>query len=290
MPQTKKLKYDNLIYQVFTRKCKNPFMVSIAGGSATGKTTHVTRELFNLFTTKKLQPVIINQDNFQIGRPFVNTHQSRYKWDDPDNFDLKLCHYTLKKLIDTHVCLLPIFDLKQTCRIGTKLVKIQSNKNVILFEGLYSFFDENLLELANFRIFVQAHFYARMIRRIFRFIYDFDLPQFDVAVKQMVLKVELANKEQVSRQRTKADLIITSPYSFTQTLNHYQLKSRIIFAPPLGVEIYRIEPEENLQILITLHHQQHYFNLTYKNINYYQAKISYDVVRALSQIDPYSFD
>lgn len=281
---------DRLVSDILNLKQNKPLLISIAGGSATGKTSVVSKRLFNLFTKiPSVNPLIINQDDFQIGRPFVNSHKSKYKWDDPRNFDLPTCTTALKELIETNKTTIPIFSVHETQRVGSQPLEVNSN-SVIIFEGLYTFLEDELSDMADYKIFVQSHFYARLLRRIFRFVYELKIPDFDVALRQMILKVQLANKEQVSLQRRKSNLMIHTPYSFTETFERFDLKNKQPFEHPAEQKVISFQLETELEVQITLGKENSYFNLIYKNENYYRTLIGDEVIKALSETDPYSFD
>lgn len=281
---------DQLVSDILNLKQNKPLLISVAGGSATGKTSVVSKRLLNLFTkVSSVDPLIINQDNFQIGRPFVNSHESKYKWDDPRNFDLPTCTTALKELIKTNNTTIPIFSVHKTQRVGSQPLKINPN-SIIIFEGLYTFLEDELSNMADYKIFVQSHFYARLLRRIFRFVYELKIPDFDVALRQMVLKVQLANKEQVSSQRRRSDLVIHTPYSFIETFERFNLKNKQPFKHQVEQKVISFQFEPELEVQITLGKENSYFNLIYKNKNYYRAPVEDEVIKVLSETDPYSFD
>lgn len=268
----------------------NPILISIAGGSATGKTSLVAKEMLSkIKKNTNFNSQIINQDNFQIGRPFVDNHKTKYKWDDPKNFDLEMCNKSISELLSTYKTKIPIFSVKNTRRTGFQSIKINSN-SLLIFEGLYTFYNESLINLADYKIYVQSYFYARLLRRIFRFIYELNIPNYDVALKQMVLKVQLANREQVSQQKQLADLVITTPYSFTETYNRFNLNSKQTFDFPEKNILWRKSPEKKIELIINNHKKKLRFNVCYNNKNYYTALISEKVFKVLNEIDLYSYD
>lgn len=282
---------DTLISNILKQKQQHrPLLISIAGGSSTGKTTLVSQELFTLLRkVPGIKPLLLSQDNFQIGRPFVDSHGSKYKWDDPRNFDLPACTVALKELINTNKTTIPIFSVRETRRTGSQFLESTAS-SVIIFEGLYTFFEDELAKMADYKIFVQSYFYARLLRRIFRFIYELKIPSFDIALRQMLLKVQLANKEQVSMQRKKSNLIIHTPYSFAETFERFDLENKQIFSQPMEQEVYFFELEPELGVKITLGEKSTYFNLIYKNKNFYRAAIGEEEINILNETDPYSFD
>lgn len=281
---------QNLINKILEQQHQKPLLISIAGSSASGKTSLISPKVFQLIKkNSQLTPIIINQDNFQLGKAFSQNNTSQYKFDDPKNFDLPGCYQRLTELLTKQKSQLPNFSFQLCKRTDSQTISIKTN-TVLIFEGLYAFYDNNLAELANYKIFVQAKFYARLIRRIFRNIYELKRPLTSRALEQIVLEVQPANKNLVSSQQNSADLVIATPYSFLETQQLFNLEKQNPFITPSGNTLWQVEPEPQLSLLIIKTPQKTLsFNLTFAGKNYYQVETSEAVLQALQQLDPHSY-
>lgn len=277
----------NFLDHLLTSQKNQPLLISIAGSSAVGKTSVVSQQLTHLIEQhSQLQPVILNQDNFQLGKTFSKTNNSPYRFDDPGNFDLPACYQVLSDLLHQQPSQIPQFSFQENQRISSQVLQLSAN-SVLIFEGLYAFYNQALAEIADYKIFVQAPFYARLLRRIFRFIYKLKIktPDLARALEQMVLEVQPANQSLVSLQKKVADLIITSSYNFEETFNNFNLAQKTIFTTPTGETLWSIKPEPNLELnLIKTPHSQIYFNVLFQGQNFYSTATSEAVAQNLSQI------
>ena len=141
-----------------------PFVIGVAGGTASGKTT-VCSEIIQRLSNQRV--VIIAQDSFYRGLTKEEEENvSEYNFDHPDAFDKKAlleCIHLLKKRETVHI---PIYDFKTHQRSSeTKLV---NPGEVVIIEGILVLHIEEIRKELNMKIFVDTDDDVRLARRIQR--------------------------------------------------------------------------------------------------------------------------
>ena len=180
-----------------------PFVVAIAGGSASGKTT-----LAQLLTKLLPNATLFSQDSFQLGQDFAERKTSPYKWDDPKNFCLDQCAVALADLKRGETVVIPAFDVVTNQRSGTEHI---TPSNHIIWEGIYALGSGDIRRSVDLSVFIDAPFLVRFIRRIGRFFATRDIAQIDdlsTPARQMLTFVWAAEKDFVLKQRETADFYI----------------------------------------------------------------------------------
>ena len=140
------------------------YIISICGGSGSGKTT---------FTDKVRQVVgeeisVVHMDSYYLPSlpKELRTSNGRPNFDHPDAFDWKLLVNHLKSLKKGKAIQSPIYDFKKNSRFKkTKLIK---PSKVILFEGIFSLYDEQIRKMSDIMAFLHVDSDIRFIRRLHR--------------------------------------------------------------------------------------------------------------------------
>lgn len=179
-----------------------PLIVGIAGGSASGKTTvaaNINRQLGDQHA------VLFSQDLFQFGSEFVGHKTSLYKWDDPKNFDLESNQLALNNLRASRSASVPSFDLLTNNRRGTTLI---DPRKVIVWEGIYALLTPEIRSVIDLKVFIDAPYVLRLLRRISRFLSRDSIDDIGVPVRHMLTFVLSADKDFVSPQKNYADLVV----------------------------------------------------------------------------------
>lgn len=138
------------------------FVIGVAGGSGSGKTT-VTRRVIE---TLGGGVAVINQDNYyrdQSHMPFVERLATNY--DHPAAFDWELLRRDLAALMAGETIQMPEYDFTQHTRAAST---ISVKGSVIVLEGFFALYDEALRNLMNLKVFVDADADVRFIRRLQR--------------------------------------------------------------------------------------------------------------------------
>lgn len=262
-------------------KKNSPLMVAIAGGSCTGKST-ISRAIMAEFGNLAS---IVHLDDFQLGEDF-QFKDSPYRWDDPRNFDPDFALSSIVELSKGAAVEIPKFDLVLNKRVGNQ--KILPTPIVIL-DGLYPLM-EQFLPFMDIRVYVEAQYYARFFRRIFRFTNEVDKELGSVPVKHMLTSVHRAHHRYVVGQRTVANYILSNPYSFNlETAQKYKLSEardghRLIRIAGL------VQLPDNTEFIVGLDNHDHLTSVvTWAGKEVFRASIDESIARLISQVDWYSW-
>ncbi|KAF6161438.1 hypothetical protein GIB67_009317 [Kingdonia uniflora] len=144
---------------------KQPFVIGVSGGTASGKTTVCDMIIQQLHDHRV---VLVNQDSFYRGLTAEESeHVHEYNFDHPDAFDteqLLECVGQLKSGQSVHV---PIYDFKNHQRCSETFRQVNVS-DVIILEGILVFHDQRVRNLMNMKIFVDTDADVRLARRIRR--------------------------------------------------------------------------------------------------------------------------
>ncbi|XP_047978870.1 uridine/cytidine kinase UKL1, chloroplastic-like [Salvia hispanica] len=144
---------------------KQPFVIGVSGGTASGKTTVCDMIIQQLHDHRV---VLVNQDSFYRGlTPEELECVHEYNFDHPDAFDteqLLECVGKLKLGQPVHV---PIYDFKTHQRCSESFRQVNAS-DVIILEGILVFHDQRVRNLMNMKIFVDTDADVRLARRIRR--------------------------------------------------------------------------------------------------------------------------
>lgn len=202
--------------KVLEKKKDGVLSIALAGGSCCGKSFYAPLLMSYL---KEERVAHLKQDEFQLGYNFPKRDESLYRWDDPENFDPEYAAQALETLSNGKDCEVPQFDLPENIRVGYETL---TAKEFLLFEGLYTL-HEQFLNKIDFGIYFEVPFYARFLRRIFRFTREVKKDGAPRALEFMINRVYPAHELFVRPQKESADIVVTLNYSFQdETQSRYQ--------------------------------------------------------------------
>ncbi|EST07955.1 Phosphoribulokinase/uridine kinase [Kalmanozyma brasiliensis GHG001] len=143
------------------------YVVGIAGGSASGKTS-VAREIL-----KKLPNVpwvaIVSQDAYYKSltpEQHKLAHQEQYDFDHPDAFDYDILKQCIKDLRGGKSVEIPVYSFVQHQR--TSETNYLYGPAVLIVEGIFVLHDPEIRELLDLKVYVQADSDLMLARRIKR--------------------------------------------------------------------------------------------------------------------------
>jgi len=140
------------------------FIIGIAGGTGSGKTTVVKKLTERL---PKGEVVVLHQDSYYNDSSNVPVEErQKINFDHPNAFDWKLLEDHLHQLREGKAVEEPIYDYI-TCSRQAETVHIEP-KEVVILEGIMALRDEKLREEMDLKIFVDADADDRLIRVIKR--------------------------------------------------------------------------------------------------------------------------
>lgn len=180
-----------------------PFVIGVAGGTASGKTT-VCDQIVQRLNDQCV--VMLAQDSFYRGlTPEEKADVKNYNFDHPDAFDKDLILRTLQDLKARRVVEVPEYDFVTHARSAAS--HRVAPADVVIIEGILVLHMEELREVCNMRIFVDTDDDVRLARRIQR---DVAERGRDVAgvIEQYTRFVKPSFDSYVAPSRRHADVII----------------------------------------------------------------------------------
>ena len=189
-------------------------LISVAGGTASGKTT-VVNEISRNF--KKDEISIIYMDNYYKRRDDLSlVERQNINYDHPDAIDLDLLKHDLKELLNGNPINMPVYDFKNHNRSDeTILVK---PTRVIMLEGILALYDEEIRNLSNILLFVESEADIRFIRRLKR-----DMEErgrsLDGVINQYLSTVKPMFDAYVSPTKRYADIIIPNNTKYKMAID-----------------------------------------------------------------------
>ncbi|XP_050538474.1 uridine-cytidine kinase-like 1 isoform X2 [Daktulosphaira vitifoliae] len=143
-----------------------PFVIGVCGGSASGKTT-VARKIIESLDVPWV--VLLSMDSFYkvlTEEQHEKAARNEYNFDHPEAFDFELLTATLQRLKDGKKAEVPIYNFVTHSR-ETK-TKTMYGANVIIFEGILAFYNTDVLNMLDMKIFVDTDADIRLARRLKR--------------------------------------------------------------------------------------------------------------------------
>ena len=179
-------------------------MIGIAGGTGSGKSTFTNR-LKDYFGD---DVTVIYHDNYYRQRDDM-TYEERTKvnYDHPSALETELLIEHLKMLKEGQSIDCPIYDFTQHNR-SNKSYTIHPSK-IFLIEGILIFSDEQLRDLFDIKIFVEADADERILRRVVRDVKERGR-DIDNIMEQYLTTVKPMHALYVEPTKTTADIIINS--------------------------------------------------------------------------------
>jgi uridine kinase len=139
-------------------------LIGIAGGSGSGKTL-VARTIVRDLGSSRV--AIIDQDSYYRDLDDIPiADRDLRNFDHPDAFDNELLKQHVRELLEGKPIEQPIYDYTRHARL--KETKHVGDHVVIVLEGILIFVDEELRELMDIKLFIDADADIRLVRRIER--------------------------------------------------------------------------------------------------------------------------
>jgi len=181
------------------------YIIGITGGSASGKTTVSERIIQKLDVP---WVVLLSMDSFyKVLTP--EQHQlaeaNNYNFDHPDSFDVDLLIETLKKLKKGIAVDIPIYDFKTHSRL--KETRHIYGANIIVFEGIFSLYFEEVRKLMDLMLFIDTDSDIRLARRMRRDIAERGR-DIDGVLKQYIKFVKPSFEDFIQPSKKYADIIV----------------------------------------------------------------------------------
>lgn len=195
-----------------TKKKKSVFLISITGGSATGKSS-ILKELSDKFGD---QITIISQDDYY--KPIKFQHKDEkgiYNFDLPDAIDHVEFLNDLYKISTGETVERPEYTFNHPDKIPA--IKCFKPNMVIIVEGLFVLYKTEIERLVDFKVFISADEDICFERRRKRDIDERGIPE-DVFLHQWNYHVLPAYRKYVAKYKEESDFIIDNNNNYSKGL------------------------------------------------------------------------
>ena len=194
-------------------------LISIAGGTASGKTTVVSEIAKNF---KKNEISLVCMDNYYKRRDDLSLEErKKINYDHPDAIDMELLKNDVKDLLNGKEIKMPIYDFKNHNRSDE--FEVVKPSKVIILEGILALYDEEIRELSDLLIFVESEADIRFIRRLKRDIEERGRTV-DGVIEQYLKTVKPMFEAYVLPTKRYADIIIPNNTKYKMAIDVIKAK------------------------------------------------------------------
>ncbi len=180
-----------------------PFLIGVAGGSSSGKTT-ISERLAELSGEAHVSRIEL--DSYYLDRSDEPPEQRRaIDYDHPDAFDWTLLNDHLAALANGASVPVPIYDYAADNRSGE--VRIVEPARIVVVDGILVLYDRALRERFDLKIFVDTAADVRFIRRLTRDVEERGR-SVESVIDQYLETVKPAHERFIEPSKRYADVII----------------------------------------------------------------------------------
>ncbi|TKR62374.1 hypothetical protein L596_026350 [Steinernema carpocapsae] len=148
------------------KRLKQPYLIGICGGSASGKTT-VARKIIEklempwvtVLSMDSFYKVLSEEDHHKAG-------ENNFNFDHPDAFDFEYLCEVIRRLREGKSVEVPVYDFNTHRR--DKNAKIMYGADVLIFEGILAFHHPEITSMMDIKVFVDTDSDTRLARRLQR--------------------------------------------------------------------------------------------------------------------------
>ena len=180
-----------------------PFVIGVAGGTGSGKTTVVKRIMDALGET---DVTVLAHDRYYRDHPDLRLEErGGLNYDHPNSLDTDLLVGHVRALREGRTAELPVYDFTRHVR-RPETMPVQPGSAIIV-EGILIFADRELRSLMDVKVFVDTDSDIRFIRRLQRDIAERGRTVPSV-IEQYLATVKPMHEEFVEPSKRYADLIV----------------------------------------------------------------------------------
>ncbi|GGY60741.1 uridine kinase [Pseudoduganella albidiflava] len=180
-----------------------PFVIGVAGGSGSGKST-VSQQVLASFGAETVS-VVMQDDYYRDQSDLTPDVRRKQNYDHPDAFDWPLLVEHVAALRSGAAIEMPVYDFTIDNR-SSQTITVKPAP-VIVIEGLFALYDADLRDMMSLKIFVDTAADVRFIRRMQRDIAERGR-SVDSIVGQYLETVRPMHKQFIEPTKRHADVIL----------------------------------------------------------------------------------
>ncbi len=178
------------------------FVIGIAGGTGAGKTTVARLVTENVGDSVTRIPV----DNYYEDLSHLAFDERReVNYDHPSAFEWELLREQLRDLLEGRTVEMPQYDFSEHNRMDERV--IVEPTDVIVLEGIFALFDEEINEMLDLRLYVETDADVRILRRIQRDVIERGR-ELQGVIDQYLSTVKPMHEQFIEPSKKHADLVI----------------------------------------------------------------------------------
>ncbi len=203
-----------------------PYLIGIAGGSGSGKTTFL-RELMGHFSPK--QVALVSQDNYYNSKEEQQADENGVlNFDMPTSINRENFASDMEKLASGKSLELLEYNFNNPAWEPEKV--IVNAAPIIIMEGLFVFHYEEIRNRLNYKVYLDAHHDERLRRRIYRDHKERGYPEHEVRY-QWQNHVRPAEELYLDPYIATCDLVVDNNANFKDGLELLVKKIQTLLAP-----------------------------------------------------------
>lgn len=180
----------------------NNYIIGIAGGSGSGKSTFAAR----LVKEFPESVTLVSCDNYYLAHDELTLEERRHlNYDSPEAFEFELMVKQIEALKSGEAIECPIYDFTRHTRSG-EVMRIEP-RPIIIIDGILIFAEERLRQLMDMKIYVECDADERILRRVRRDTSERGRDIDDI-IEQYLATVKPMHNAHVEPTKQFADIII----------------------------------------------------------------------------------
>jgi uridine kinase len=182
---------------------ERPFLIGVAGGSSSGKTT-VAERLAELAGERHV--ALVKLDSYYVDLSELPMEERRtFNFDHPNAFDWPLLNDHLAALIAGAAVPVPLYDYVEFNRSAS--VRLVQPARIVVVEGILVLWEPTLRERFDLKVFLDTDADLRLIRRLRRDVAERGR-SFESVIDQYLTTVRPAHEQFIEPSKRYADVII----------------------------------------------------------------------------------
>jgi uridine kinase len=203
-----------------------PFLIGVAGGSSSGKTT-VAERLTELAGAESL--ALIKLDSYYVHLSTPLPERKAFNYDHPDAFDWPLLNDHLAALSAGASIPVPVYDYVDHNRSAD--VRVVPPAHIVVVEGILVLWEPTLRDRFDLKVFLDTDADLRLIRRIQRDVAERGRTV-DSVIDQYLTTVRPAHEQFIEPSKRYADVIIPNGGLNRAALDVLLARVRELSGPP----------------------------------------------------------